>query len=719
MSQIADYNVANASGAAVRSDINNIFLAVASANSGTSEPSTMYPFMIWVDTTNDLVKLRNGANDAWLTLPYSMTASNTVDINGGTVDGTTIGSSSASTIVGTTVVANTSLNIASDGATVTGIKDEDDMSSNSAVKLATQQSIKAYVDSQVDTVDTLGEVLAIGNTTGGTDLAVSANDDITFTDSSKAIFGASSDLSIYHDGSNSYVDEQGTGNLYLKGSDSVRFLSSAGEDMVVARTDGAVELYHNNTLKLSTSTLGVNIGNTSTGFHSSVHPLIVGSGSGDEGMAIFSGSSNKGKIGFADAASDDSGSYRGYFQYDHAADGLNIGTAGSTVMTIDASGNVGIGVTDPDSTIDISGGSNKLGILRLTQRASGAAAYGLDMGLDPSSGDPVFSRIVSDAVSEVFRIQRSSGNIGIGTSSPATLMNIKGATAGSGKLLIESGTLTNNNQAALFMAASNVNGHSGNVSIECNHPNNQQSDLVIRTGATDSTSYGTERFRITTDGNVGIGNSSPSADTGVARFLQIGSSSDAHSGLVLEDNSGQWEFQNNGTLSFFYDGSQKMALTTAGNLLVGCSDLPTGSVSGFGFTADQFYTSTTGTGANTQVRFYNGNGLVGNITTDGSATAYNTSSDARLKDVSGEARGLEVINALNPVAFNWKADNTEDEGLLAQEVMEIVPNSVSQGEDEYYQMDYSKLVTPLIKAIQELSAEVEQLKQQAHEKCEN
>ena len=388
-------------------------------------------------------------------------------------------------------------------------------------------------------------------------------------------------------------------------------------------------------------------------------------------------------------------------------------------MTIDASGNVGIGVTDPDSTIDISGGSNKLGILRLTQRASGAAAYGLDMGLDPSSGDPVFSRIVSDAVSEVFRIQRSSGNIGIGTSSPATLMNIKGATAGSGKLLIESGTLTNNNQAALFMAASNVNGHSGNVSIECNHPNNQQSDLVIRTGATDSTSYGTERFRITTDGNVGIGNSSPSADTGVARFLQIGSSSDAHSGLVLEDNSGQWEFQNNGTLSFFYDGSQKMALTTAGNLLVGCSDLPTGSVSGFGFTADQFYTSTTGTGANTQVRFYNGNGLVGNITTDGSATAYNTSSDARLKDVSGEARGLEVINALNPVAFNWKADNTEDEGLLAQEVMEIVPNSVSQGEDEYYQMDYSKLVTPLIKAIQELSAEVEQLKQQAHEKCEN
>ena len=77
----------------------------------------------------------------------------TADINGGAVDGTTIGASSASSIVGTTIVANTSINIAGDGATVTGIKDEDDMSSNSATKLATQQSIKAYVDSQVTAQD--------------------------------------------------------------------------------------------------------------------------------------------------------------------------------------------------------------------------------------------------------------------------------------------------------------------------------------------------------------------------------------------------------------------------------------------------------------------------------------------------------------------------------------------------------------------------------------
>jgi len=61
--------------------------------------------------------------------------------------------------------------------------------------------------------DTLPEVLAKGNTTGGTDLAVSAGDDITFADNSKAIFGAGSDISIYSDGSTGQV----TGNVNVTG----------------------------------------------------------------------------------------------------------------------------------------------------------------------------------------------------------------------------------------------------------------------------------------------------------------------------------------------------------------------------------------------------------------------------------------------------------------------------------------------------------------------
>ena len=118
--------------------------ATAPTISGSAAQSTG---LVWLDTTNNLLKIRNQANDAWITLAVDPETSNSVDVNAGTIDGTTIGATSASTGV------FSSVNIAADGATVTGIKDEDDMSSDSAVKLATQQSIKAYVDTQVTAQD--------------------------------------------------------------------------------------------------------------------------------------------------------------------------------------------------------------------------------------------------------------------------------------------------------------------------------------------------------------------------------------------------------------------------------------------------------------------------------------------------------------------------------------------------------------------------------------
>jgi len=100
-----DYVIANANGATVRADINNALLAISSTNSGSSEPSTPYAYEMWVDTTNNLLKLRNAANSAWITLGVSITASNTVDIDGGAIDGTAIGANSASTGAFTTISA--------------------------------------------------------------------------------------------------------------------------------------------------------------------------------------------------------------------------------------------------------------------------------------------------------------------------------------------------------------------------------------------------------------------------------------------------------------------------------------------------------------------------------------------------------------------------------------------------------------------------------------
>ena len=143
--------------------------------------------------------------------------------------------------------------------TITDIADEDNMASNSATKLATQQSIKAYVDAQVGTADTLSEVLGLGNTTGGTDIAVSANDDITFTDSSKAIFGAGSDLQIFHDASHSYIKDSGTGNLKLETTGGNISLLGGTENMVVATKDGSVSAYHNGSKKLETTSTGIDV----------------------------------------------------------------------------------------------------------------------------------------------------------------------------------------------------------------------------------------------------------------------------------------------------------------------------------------------------------------------------------------------------------------------------------------------------------------------------
>jgi hypothetical protein len=95
---------------------------------------------------------------------------------GGTIAGAVATFSSTLTVTGLTTIAS----LKGTGAvTITDILDEDNMASDSATVLATQQSIKAYVDAQVGTVDTLSEVLAIGNTSGATDLVMDSGQKVT------------------------------------------------------------------------------------------------------------------------------------------------------------------------------------------------------------------------------------------------------------------------------------------------------------------------------------------------------------------------------------------------------------------------------------------------------------------------------------------------------------------------------------------------------------
>jgi hypothetical protein len=176
---------------------------------------------------------------------------------------------------------------------------------------------------------------------------------------------------------------------------------------------------------------------------------------------------------------------------------------------------------------------------------------------------------------------------------------------------------------------------------------------------------------------------------------------------------------NDGFMTLATGGSERARIDSSGNFLVGKTS--TGiSAKGIEARNDGLLTATRDdnfagifnrkTSNGVVVQFRKDNTTVGSVSVTGSGTTFNTSSDARLKDITGSARGLEVINELNPVAYDWKADGKSDEGLIAQEVMELVPNAVSGSEEDMYQMDYSKLVVHLVKGMQEQQKQIESLK---------
>ena len=108
--------------------------------------------------------------------------------------------------------------------------------------------------------DTGHDVKFFGATSGRYMLWDESADTLLLPDNTKAVFGTGSDLEIYHDASNSYIVDSGTGNLKIQGS-QVDILGS-GETMATFVDDGAVTLYHNNVAKVATSANGASITGT-------------------------------------------------------------------------------------------------------------------------------------------------------------------------------------------------------------------------------------------------------------------------------------------------------------------------------------------------------------------------------------------------------------------------------------------------------------------------
>ena len=118
----------------------------------------------------------------------------------------------------------------------------------------------------------------------------SVTGDISFGDNDKAIFGAGSDLQIYHNGSNSYILEQGTGRLFVNTDGAgVSFLKTDGESLLTLDTDGAVTAYYDNSAKLATTNTGIDVTGTVT-----ADGLTVDSDS--DGGATIQGGSSRGLV---------------------------------------------------------------------------------------------------------------------------------------------------------------------------------------------------------------------------------------------------------------------------------------------------------------------------------------------------------------------------------------------------------------------------------------
>ena len=179
--------------------------------------------------------------------------------------------------------------------------------------------------------------------------------DINFGDNDKAIFGAGSDLQIYHDGSNSYIDDTGTGDMLIRGSARI-LLRKAGttENMIRAEADSYVKLYYDNAEKLATTATGVDV----TG-------AVV-----SDGLTVDT-----------DTLAVDSTNNR-----------VGIGTV-SPAATVDVSGNArGAVTTDNDLSFDLSVGNNfsctptGAGTLTFTNHLAGQSGFVL---LDNSGGHAI------------------------------------------------------------------------------------------------------------------------------------------------------------------------------------------------------------------------------------------------------------------------------------------------------------------------------------------
>jgi hypothetical protein len=227
----------------------------------------------------------------------------------------------------------------------------------------------------------------------------------------------------------------------------------------------------------------------------------------------------------------------------------------------------------------------------------------------------------------------------------------------------------------------------------------------------------TERARITSGGDLLVGDTSAGYNLANRGLIELNGTSSAlfglrvgaaNKGYLLHEGTNLYLSNDaNGAFIVNTNNTERARITSGGELLVGTTTAE--GANGITLRGDNCVQNTD-TASPTLWSFRYSGTQVGSITRTTTATAYNTSSDYRLKEnIQPMTGALAKVTALKPCTYKWKADGSYGEGFIAHELAEVVPQCVTgekdavdaEGNPQYQGIDTSFLVATLTAAIQE------------------
>ena len=391
-----------------------------------------------------------------------------------------------------------------------------------------------------------------------------------------------------------------SGNILLSGNSSA---TGTPDQFFLKHNLGNVELGNSRGhLNITSGNVGIGTANPSA-LHSDARNLVVGSGSGNQGITIYGGSSHSSNLYFADGTTGDQ-AYRGYVVYSHSSEKLFLGAGGGTHLTLTNGSNVGIGTSNPSVKLDVYNSSGWGGIdidgtsggeLRLQKAGTTYLdIYASDAGstgsvIKAQSSLQLSSNNGTAATHSIYL--NSAGNVGIGTTGPTSKLQISTPAIGLDGMAITTLTTTLATTAIgaklSFTGGSNTNNNIlGGVSMG-NTGEEFAGMYAMDGGSGGATHLGlfagtssaiTEGIRILSDGKVGIGTTAPNRNLSIVGQIGIDNSASSPSAgmLIAPDGTSNKIYSRTANnvasahpLDFYAGGTHTVRIASSGNVGIG------------------------------------------------------------------------------------------------------------------------------------------------------